>query len=63
MEWHWGELFPRIGFLVTNSRLPAGKVTKVYNGRGNVESRIKKAKTLCVGTKPAGSDSKPSRPG
>ena len=23
IEWHWGELFPRIGFVVTNSRLPA----------------------------------------
>jgi len=30
IEWHRGELFPRIGFVVTSSRLPAGKVTKVY---------------------------------
>jgi hypothetical protein len=29
IEWHRGELFPRIGFMVTNSRLPAGKVIKV----------------------------------
>ena len=28
-----GEFFPRIGFVVTNSRLPAGKVIKVYNGQ------------------------------
>ena len=41
IEWHDGELFPRIGFIVTNSRLPAGKVVKVYNGRGDVENRIK----------------------
>ena len=34
IEWHRGELFPRIGFVVTNSRLPAGQVIKVYNGRG-----------------------------
>jgi len=33
IEWHRGELFPRIGFVVTNSRLPGGKVIKVYNGR------------------------------
>ena len=26
IEWHAGELFPRIGFIVTNSRLRAGKV-------------------------------------
>jgi hypothetical protein len=43
-EWHRGELFPRIGFVVTSSRLPAGKVTKVYNGRGDVENRIKEGK-------------------
>ena len=44
IEWHEGELFPRIGFIVTNSRLPAGKVVKVYNGRGDVENRIKEGK-------------------
>ena len=44
IEWHAGELFPRIGFIVTNSRLPAAKVVKVYNGRGDVENRIKERK-------------------
>jgi len=44
IEWHRGELFPRIGFVVTNSRLPAVKVVKVYNGRGDVENRIKEGK-------------------
>jgi hypothetical protein len=44
IEWHQSELFPRIGFVVTNSRLPAGKVVKVYNGRGDVENRIKEGK-------------------
>jgi hypothetical protein len=44
IEWHAGELFPRIGFIVTNSRLSAGKVVKVYNGRGDVENRIKEGK-------------------
>ena len=29
---------------MTNSKLPAGKVVKVYNGRGNVENRIKEGK-------------------
>jgi Transposase DDE domain group 1 len=41
IKWHDGELFPRIGFVVTNSKLPSGKVVTVYNGRGDVENRIK----------------------
>jgi hypothetical protein len=44
IEWHRGELFPRIGFVVNNSRLPAGKVIKVYNGRAEIENRIKEGK-------------------
>jgi hypothetical protein len=44
IEWHRGELFPRIGFVVTSSRLSAGKVIKVYNGRGEIENRIKEGK-------------------
>jgi len=44
IDWHRGELFPRIGFVVTNSRLPAVKVVKVYNGRVDVENRIKEGK-------------------
>jgi hypothetical protein len=44
IEWHFGELFPRIGFIITNSRLPSPKVVKVYNGRGDVENRIKEGK-------------------
>jgi len=44
IEWHFGELFPRIYFIVTNSRLPADKVVKVYHGRGDVENRIKEGK-------------------
>jgi hypothetical protein len=44
IEWHPCELFPRIGFVVTSSRLPAAKVTKVYNGRAEIENRIKEGK-------------------
>jgi hypothetical protein len=44
IEWHRGELFPRIGFVVTSSRLPASKVIKVYNGRAEIENRIKEGK-------------------
>jgi len=44
IEWHFGELLPRYNFVVTNSRLPAAKVVKVYNGRANIENRIKEGK-------------------
>jgi len=44
IEWHEGELFPRIGFIVTNSRLAAGKGVKVYNGRAEIENRIQEGK-------------------
>jgi len=44
IEWHFGELFPRYYFIVTNSKLVASKVVKVHNGRGDVENRIKEGK-------------------
>jgi hypothetical protein len=44
IEWHFGELFTRYYLIVTNSRLPADKVVKVYHGRGDVENRIKEGK-------------------
>jgi len=43
-EWHNVELFPRVGFIVTNSTLRAREVVRAYNGRANVENRIKEAK-------------------
>ena len=46
IEWHPGELFPRVGFIVTNSRLSSKEVIKVYNGRANVENRIKEGKNI-----------------
>jgi len=44
IKWHFGELFPRYYFILTNSWLAASKVVKVYNGRGDVENRIKEGK-------------------
>ncbi|MGO8784530.1 MAG: transposase [Syntrophobacteraceae bacterium] len=44
IEWHVGELFPRVGFIVTNSYLEAHKVITIYNGRAEIENRIKKGK-------------------
>src|SRR5438132_9798650 len=37
VEWHPGELYPRVGFLVTNLHRPAKKVVAFYNGRGTAE--------------------------
>ena len=44
VEWHAGELFPRVGFIVTNLRRPEKKVVKFYNGRGTAEQWIKEGK-------------------
>ena len=39
-----GELFPRVGFVVTNLNLPPAGVTHFYNGRGTAEQWIKEGK-------------------
>ncbi|RJP34020.1 MAG: IS1380 family transposase [Actinobacteria bacterium] len=44
IEWHQGELFPRIGFIVTNLSAKAEKVVRFYNQRGNCEQWIKEGK-------------------
>ena len=44
VEWHQGELFPRVSFIVTNLRRFEGDVVKFYNGRGRAEQWIKEGK-------------------
>jgi len=44
IEWHSGELFPRVGFIVTNLRWKASNVVKFYNKRGTAEQWIKEGK-------------------
>ena len=44
VEWRQGELFPRVGFVVTNLDLPPAGVTHYYNGRGTAEQWIKEGK-------------------
>ena len=34
VEWHNGELFSRVGFIVTNLSRPAKRVVRFYNQRG-----------------------------
>jgi hypothetical protein len=44
VEWHQGELYPRVGFIVTNLSRPNARVVKFYNGRGTAEQWIKEGK-------------------
>src|SRR3982751_400384 len=41
VEWHQGELYPRVGFILTNLTRPAERISKFYNGRGTAEPGIK----------------------
>jgi hypothetical protein len=51
VEWHRGELFPRVGFIVTNLSLRSKNVVKFYNGRGTAEQWIKEGKNAVKWTK------------
>ena len=44
VEHHQGELFPRVGFIVTNLSLPSRSVVRFYNKRGTAEQWIKEGK-------------------
>src|SRR3981081_4006992 len=41
VEWHPGELYPRVVFIVTNMSRPAERVVAFYNKRGTCEQWIK----------------------
>ena len=51
IEWHAGELFPRVGFIVTNLNKHSKNVVKFYNGRGTAEQWIKEGKNAVKWTK------------
>jgi len=44
VEFHPGELFPRVGFIITNRSLPNERVLAFYNDRGTAEQHIKEGK-------------------
>jgi DDE family transposase len=44
IEWHPGELYPRVGFIVTNLLRPAERVMAFYNQRSTAEQWIKEVK-------------------
>jgi len=51
VEWHRGELFPRVGFVVTNLSWRSKRVVRFYNGRGTAEQWIKEGKNAVNWTK------------
>jgi hypothetical protein len=51
VEWHVGELFPRIGFIVTNLNWHAKRVVRFYNQRGTAEQWIKEGKIALTWTR------------
>ncbi len=44
VEWHPGELYPRVGFIVTNMVRRAKNIVAFYNKRGTREQWIKEGK-------------------
>ena len=44
VEFHCGELFPRVGFIVTNLAASSRAVVRFYNKRGTAEQWIKEGK-------------------
>jgi hypothetical protein len=51
IEWHRGELFPRVGFIVTNLKWKTKNVVRFYNKRGTAEQWIKEGKNAVKWTR------------
>ncbi len=51
VEWHQGELFPRIGFIVTNMSRTPENVVRFYNKRATAEQYIKEGKLALTWTR------------
>ena len=51
VEWHPGDLYPRVGFIVTNLSRPAERVVAFYNHRGTAEQYIKEGKNAIKWTR------------
>jgi Transposase DDE domain group 1 len=51
VEWHPGELYPRVGFIVTNLSRSAERVVAFYNKRGAAEQWIKEGKAAIKWTR------------
>jgi len=44
VEFHFGELFPHVGFIVTNLEMNSPAMVRFYNERGTAEQWIKEGK-------------------
>jgi hypothetical protein len=44
VEFHFGELFPRVSFIVTNLKTDSRAVVRFYNRRGTAEQWIREGK-------------------
>ena len=44
VEFHFGELFPRVGFIITNLETDSRAVVRFYNKQGTAEQWIKEGK-------------------
>ena len=51
VEWHAGELFPRIGFIVANLNWHSKSLIRFYNKRGTAEQWIKEGKIALTWTR------------
>ena len=51
VEWHPGERYPRVGFIVTNLTRPARRVVAFYNQRAPAEQHIEEGKNAIVWTR------------
>jgi hypothetical protein len=51
VEFHFGELFPRVGFIVTNLETDSRAVVRFYNKRGTAEQWIKEGKQAVKNTR------------
>jgi hypothetical protein len=60
VEWHSGELYPRVGFIVTNLSRPADRVVAFYHKRGTCEQWIKESKGAIKWTRCRAERSRPT---
>src|SRR5262249_17126311 len=51
VEWQAGELFPRVGFIVTNLKWPTKRVVRFYNRRGTADPWSKEGRNAVKWTK------------
>ena len=51
VEFHFGELFPQVGFIVTNFRTSSRAVVRFYSKRGTAEQWIKESKQAVAMTR------------